>query len=352
MEVHQMVRIGIMSFAHMHAYGYADCIKKLNNAFLLGIADDNAGRGKRAAKELKTRYYDSYKTLLEGDTDAVVITSENKRHKELVKMAAGCGKHILCEKPISTSIRDAEDMINTCRKNNVKLQVAFPCRFASPAIRAKAVIDEGKIGRVLAIKGTNRGKMPGGWFVDRALSGGGAVMDHTVHVVDLMRWILKQEVAEVYAEIDTHFHNISVDDCGLLTMEFGDGTFASLDPSWSRPKKSFPVWGDVTMTIVGTDGILDIDLFGQKLWLFSENDGKTTGIDWGDNMDMGLVEDFVSMIEKNGQPSITGEDGLRAVEVAIAAYESARRRKPVRLPLTQDRKISGVKPGKCGTQGG
>jgi predicted dehydrogenase len=334
MEVRQMVRIGIMSFAHMHAYGYADCIKRLNGAFLSGVADDNAMRGKKAAKELRARYYDSYEALLKGDTDAVVVTSENKRHKELVRIAAEHGKHILCEKPISTSVRDAKDMINICRKNNVKLQVAFPCRFASPAMRAKAIVDEGKIGRILAIKGTNRGKMPGGWFVDRTLSGGGAVMDHTVHVVDLMRWFLHQEVTGVYAEIDTHFHNISVDDCGLLTMEFGDGTFATLDPSWSRPKKSFPVWGDVTMTIVGTDGILDLDLFGQKLWLFSESEGKTTGIDWGDNMDMGLVEDFVDMIEKNREPSITGEDGLKAVEVTVAAYRSARMKRPVRLPLT------------------
>ena len=328
-----MVKLGIMSFAHMHAASYADCISKLEGAILTGIADDNPARGRKMARKFRTKFFNSYKALLDEDIDGVIITSENSRHRKLVELAASCKRHILCEKPLATSIKDAQEMIDICRANGVKLQTAFPCRFATPAIRARAIINEGRLGKVLAINGTNHGKMPGGWFIDKKKSGGGAVMDHTVHVVDLMRWFIKQEVVSVYAEIDTRFYNIKADDCGILTMEFGDGTFATLDPSWSRPSKSFPAWGDVTMEIIGTEGVLDLDIFNQKFSLFSEKEGKESWVNWGDNMDMGLMEDFVNMIEEEREPSITGEDGLKATEVALAAYLSAKRKESVRLPL-------------------
>src|SRR5947209_6613557 len=78
---------------------------------------------------------------------------------------------------------------------------AFPCRYSPVMQKLKAMIDSGSAGKVLAFRGTNRGRNPGGWFIDRQLSGGGAMIDHTVHVTDLMRWLLRDEVKEVYAEI-------------------------------------------------------------------------------------------------------------------------------------------------------
>src|SRR5438094_400261 len=106
-------------------------------------------------------------------------------------------------------------------------------------------IADGAIGEVLAVKGTNHGSLPPGWLTDPALAGGGAVMDHTVHVADLLRWILEREFVSVYAEIDTLLHpGLPVDDCGTLLLEMEGGVFASLDPSWSRPR-TFPTWGDV-----------------------------------------------------------------------------------------------------------
>ena len=85
-------------------------------------------------------------------------------------------------------------MIDACKANGVLLQTAFPVRYNTTVVRAKQMIDEGKLGRILAMKGTNRGRNPGGWFVDPELSGGGAVIDHTVHVADIMRWITGAEV--------------------------------------------------------------------------------------------------------------------------------------------------------------
>ncbi|MFT4416464.1 Gfo/Idh/MocA family protein [Fredinandcohnia humi] len=324
------MKVGILSVAHMHGYSYAHCLNEIDGVELYGIADDNEARGKKASNQFQTKYFKDYHDLLKEEIDAVIICSENSRHKEMTIAAAEAGKHILCEKPLATSVEDAWEMIEACKKHNVKLQTAFPVRFNPPVQRVKQMIDKGELGRIVSIRGTNRGQNPGGWFVDPELSGGGAVLDHTVHVVDLMRWFMNSEVKEVYAEIDTVFNDIPTDDCGLLMLEFDNGVFASHDPSWSRCK-TYPTWGDVTMEIIGTNGVVQLDAFKQHVMVYSDEDQKTSQEFWGYSHDLGLVEDFISCIKEDREPSITGYDGLKAMEVALTAYQSASFKKPIKL---------------------
>ena len=114
----------------------------------------------------------------------------------------------------------------------------------------------GSLGRVLAVNGANRGSIPGGWFLDPEISGGGAVMDHTVHVADLLRWMLDIEVKSVYAEVGSFFGAEGTEDAAILTLELeggpvADGAFATIDPSWSRGE-GYPVRADVRLRISGT----------------------------------------------------------------------------------------------------
>ncbi|KZE54653.1 dehydrogenase [Brevibacillus parabrevis] len=321
------MKLGIISVAHMHAYSYAHAIGKLAGVQLVGVADEDEARGKEAAEKWGVPFYHDYRELLASDVDAVIITSENAKHHEHTVAAAKAGKHILCEKPLATTLAAAQEMIDICREQGVILQTAFPVRFHPAVVRAKQLVEQGKVGRIMAIRGTNRGQNPGGWFVDPAKSGGGAVIDHTVHVVDLMRWFMGVEVREVYAEVDSKFSLTPIDDCGILTMEFENGVFATLDCSWSR-NKTFPVWGDVTMEIIGTEGTISLDAFSQKLDVYS-NDKGLKWVNWGDDMDSQLVSDFVASVREKKAPSVTGEDGMRAVEVALAAYQSAESKQPV-----------------------
>jgi predicted dehydrogenase len=122
----------------------------------------------------------------------------------------------------------------------------------------------------------------------------------------------------------------SWEDCGMLTIRYSGGTFATLDTSWSRPPKSFKTWGDVTMEIVGEEGVIEIDMFGQALGFYSEATGGFRETGWGSNIDAGLVDDFLRLSRGENAPAIaTGADGLRAAEVAFAAYESVRTNAPV-----------------------
>ncbi|MGE5623640.1 MAG: Gfo/Idh/MocA family protein, partial [Methanocella sp.] len=176
------------------------------------------------------------------------------------------------------------------------------------------------------------GRMPGGWFVDPDQAGGGAVMDHTVHVVDLMRWFLGREVVSVFAEVGYSLLHpgLGIDDAGLLSMELEGGAFATLDASWSRPK-TFPTWGDVTMEIVGTSGVLSLDAFAQNVAVYSDLEGRATLDNWGDDMNRALIEDFVESVRTGKPVKITGHDGLKAMEVALAAYRAHALGRTVRI---------------------
>ena len=327
------VRLGMMSFAHMHAGSYAHSIAAREDTELVGIADEVPERARQMAKRYETRAFETYEALLsEADIDAVVVCSENVKHRSLVEMAARAGKHVLCEKPLATSIEDGTAMIAACREAGVQLMTAFPCRYSPVMQRMKAAVDSGSAGKILAFRGTNRGRNPGGWFIDKKLSGGGAMIDHTVHVTDLMRWLLQDEVKDVYAEISNGISHEEFDDVAFLTMSFRQGAFGTLDASWSRPK-SFPTWGDVTLELVMEKGTLAMDMFAQNLVLYSDATNSVSWHNWGGNMDDGLVGAFAAAIAEGAPVPITGEDGLRAAEVALAAYRSAEQHEPVSLPL-------------------
>lgn len=325
------MKIGMMSFAHMHAASYAGCLKQIDDVEIVGIFDEDEVRGRSMMERFGGEYYSDYSKLLEQEMDAVIVCSANSDHREYVIAAAEAGcSHILCEKPIATKLEDAREMVDRCREKGSKLGIAFPCRYIPAVMGAKLSLEDDAIGKILAAKTTNHGSMPGSWFIQKDKSGGGALMDHTPHVVDLLRWFMESEAVEVYAESDTLFHDIDIDDAGLLTIQFDNGVFATLDTSWSRTK-SFPTWGDVTMEIIGMDGVISIDAFAQDLDLYSDANMKANWVYWGDNMDLGLIKDFVDSVANNKPFQITGEDGLRALEVAIAAYRSAEKNAPVKI---------------------
>lgn len=315
------MKVGIISFAHMHAVSYAQYLVQHPEVEMVGVWDADEQRGSEMAKRFKAKFYCDLDALLKTDIEAVFICSENVNHKAHVMKAASYKKQILCEKPIATEVKDAKAMIETCAEQGVILQVAYPVRFA-PAIRkVKTVIESGEIGEVIAINATNHGQMPGGWFVEEELSGGGSATDHIVHIMDLLRWILKDEVKSVYAEFDTRFYDIAVEDAGLVMLELKSGVIVSIDPSWSRPK-TFPTWGDVTMEIIGTEGTLSVDAFKQHSVLYNDKDGQIQHQPWSEDMDEALVNDFIDCVTTGRNPSISGNDGLRTLEVVKAAYQS------------------------------
>lgn len=315
------MKIGIMSFAHQHAYSYANSLMNLEGVELVGIFEEDLVLGKELAEKYNTVHFSTQDTFLEINMDAVIVCSENIYHKEMVINAANAKKHILCEKPIATNKEDALEMIRVCEENEVILQIAFPVRFCSPIVELKRILDQGMLGEVVAFRTTNRGTNPGGWFVQNELSGGGATLDHTVHMIDIMRWFLEKEITDVYSEIDSCFGELESDDAGILTMKFENGVIASHDASWSR-FENYPTWGDVSIEVIGTKETVKVSVTNEHLKVYMNKNKALNYAFTGNDMDYELVKYFISCVQEGREPSITGKDGLKALEVALAAYES------------------------------
>src|SRR5215213_9719213 len=331
------VRVGLVSFAHVHSPAYAGVLRDLAAADFVGIADENTGRGAEAAEHIGVRFFDSATSLFE-EVEAVVVCSENRNHARDVIPALRGGVHVLCEKPISTTVEDARAMIQASEDSESQLRTAFPVRYLPSMVRARELVREGALGRVLALNGTNHGQIPGGWFLDPELAGGGAVMDHTVHLADLLRWMLDAEVKSVYAEVDSFFGAGGTDDAAILTLEleggsFADGAFATIDPSWSRGE-GYPTWGDVTLRISGTFGVLDVDPFAQPLRTFDHETGTPSWSYTGEDMNALMLEDFLRGVTEGEPSGASGLDGLRTLEVVLAAYRSGEDHEPKKVERT------------------
>ena len=328
------VHIGMLGFEHMHAYSYAAALRTLPDVEITAAWDDDKKRLEEACRNFKIKKKSTdLDKILSMPLDAVIICARNVAHVNSAIAAARAGKHILCEKPLATTMEDANLMIDACKQAGVTLMTAFPCRYIPQISRARQLYRDGVLGKLFAVRTTNHGSMPGGWFIQPELSGGGAVIDHTVHVIDLLRWITGLEVTQVFAEMDTRLHDIPCEDVGMLMFMLGDSVFGTLDTSWSRPA-SYSIWGDVTLKFVGSDGLLEVDGFPQALHIF-DNHGQRqhNTMSGGDNADLEMIKEFVSCVREGHQPPITGEDGMKALEVALGAYRSARECRTIPLPL-------------------
>src|SRR5262245_30128889 len=326
-------RLALVSLEHVHAAHYLSCLRHLPEVEVVAVAEPDQRRVSDHAGLLSgIRALSDYHELLSPKiVDGVLICSANSHHKPMVLDFARAKVPILCEKPIATKSVDAREMLAICEAHDVPLGICFPVRFSEPLRHAKRLIAAEGLGQVVAVKATNHGTMPGDWFVDPQLSGGGAVMDHTVHVVDALRWLFDAEFTQVFAHAANRLHSIPVEDVGLLTLEMSNEVFVTLDTSWSRPNRSFPIWGDVTMEVVGTRGVISLDLFPWTLNHYSESVGKHLADARDGDLGLRMLENFVATLHGQAKLSASGVDGLRALEVVEAAYKSIATRQVIAL---------------------
>ncbi|MBI3362654.1 MAG: Gfo/Idh/MocA family oxidoreductase [Chloroflexi bacterium] len=340
-----MIRVGILSCAHPHhAASYTHHLGRIDGVEVAAIYDEEAERGGKFAATFGVNdfYLTPEPLLAREDIQAVVVCSANDRHAPLVIAAARAGKHVLCEKPIATRLDDARAMIEACRSAGAQLHIPFVSRFYPMVQEAKRVIASGEIGPVYGMVGGNRGLAPlppsyPAWITDPIQAGGGAVIDHSVHVTDAMRFVLDSEVESVFAESGTLFQpGLSVDDSGLILLKFRNGVAASVDPIWSIPA-NHPFHYDFYLRILGAEGLIALDDTQQALRVSSDSvPGRGAYLEpFGVDVDAAMVRHFVHCIRRGEAlpPYASGEDGLRALEIALAAYESARSGQPVTLPL-------------------
>lgn len=323
------LKVAVLSFAHTHAIGYCRILSARPDIELIAAdpdgasAPDAAPRGAELAGALGVPYVETYEEALAWAPDAVIVTAENARHRELVELAAATGAHILCEKPLATTVDDARAMVAAAAAAEVTLMTAYPVRFAPAFTDLLARVRSGQLGSVQAVTGTNNGKLPAdrAWFTDPALAGGGALIDHVVHCVDLLDELLGALPESVHAVSNRILHpEAAVETGGLVTATYPGGVIASVDCSWSVPD-SAAVWGGLTLQVTGTRGSVTIAPFAQHVG------GQTeAGAVWeptGDDLDAAMLAEFLDAVRSGRAARPDGAVGVRTLQVAAAARLSA-----------------------------
>ena len=302
-------------------------IKTFAGNRLVGVVSRDPARAKSFAEKFGAEHaYTRYEDLLSNpDVTVVAIHTPNSLHAEQAIAAARAGKHVFCDKPMATSVADAERMVAACDKAGVKLGVNFHNRFMPSFIDARKIVQSGEIGKVnLAIIEASPGARPGGrlgsWRVDPQLAGLGTTMSIGTHIYDILRYILASEIESVTSFFDTP-RNV-MEQVNLSTFKFANGVMvhANVNENIPYPLNDFVIHGDKGR-IVGrgltrsrASGVLEV----------TTTDGKTRRIEYPVmNAHEACVHGFSRVLLEGGEPSASGLDGLRSTQLTESMARSA-----------------------------
>lgn len=330
---------GFMGRTHAEAFGHYTHGARL-------VAVSGGTRSEELARDYSIDAEQSVTRLLErADVDAVVIATPQSVHAEQVIAAARCRKHVLVEKPMAVSLEECRAMNGTCEDAGVSLMVGFTQRYRRGNIEAKTIIDRGQIGRIKLIRETMIGlagrTVYPAWQQKRENCG--TLLGYGVHSIDRIRWFTGGEVQFVMAHCVSP-EGIEAEFSSMLSMELTNGQSASLlcdmeCPPPGYPNSAFHSW------IIGDNAIIDLDAYGELKVAINgkwEVVFRQAPIDWQKEGKFSPVrmqsyrdqdQEFIDSILEHRQPHITGIDGERAVEVALAAYESSLCHRSIALPL-------------------
>ncbi|MDR2276925.1 MAG: gfo/Idh/MocA family oxidoreductase, partial [Vagococcus sp.] len=159
-------------------------------------------------------------------------------------------------------------------------------------------------------------------------SGGGAIVDHTIHIADLVYWLFDLEIESVWADSMTAVSQIETEDSGLIHARFKTGETLSLDTSWNRPA-NYPVWGDAILEIVSEKGRTVVDGFGRRATLYTSNQANNEWVFYETDMDMAMIKVFKDVIDTDKESPVDGNAGKFTIELFELAYQAIEQGKRV-----------------------
>lgn len=321
-----------------HIPEYADN----ENVELVAFADPIVERAEKMAETYGGKAYSSYEELLANETvDAVSVCTPNYLHAPMAIAAANAGKHVLVEKPMAVSTEEGEQMIEAAKKNNVFLMVGHNQRLMPPHVKAKEILDSGRLGKVLNFRTSFGHPGPEAWSVDGAESWFfrkeeaimGAMGDLGVHKSDFIRYLLNDEVSEVAGFISTlHKEGTKVDDNATCLLRMKSGAIGTLVASWTQYRA-----GDNSTVLWCENGVMKIGTVDGDEVIVELTNGTVETYKVGamatneKQVPSGVIDAFVESIVTNTPPSISGEEGLRSLQVILAAFESEKTGQIVKL---------------------
>lgn len=338
-----MLKVGVLGCGTIarvrHLLEY-DNNKEVEIAAVCDIVEE---RAEEMAKLYGAKAFTDYRDVLENkEIDVISICLPNYLHASVTIAALNAGKHVLCEKPMATSKDEAEAMIAAGKLNEKKLMIAHNQRFVASHQKAKEIIESGKLGKIYSFSTTFGHPGPEEWSIDGAESWFfnkdqafiGAMGDLGVHKADLMRYLLG-DFSEIGAFIETNAkQNTDVDDNAVCILRTESGIIGTLTASWA-----YVTGGDNSTIIYGENGTLRLEADPVYSLIEEYRDGtiinhqleKIQTNEEGGQSNSSIIDYFVTSILENTEPPIPGEEGMKSLEVILAAIESQETRQIVSL---------------------
>jgi len=333
------VKVGIIGAGKIVRVRHLPETQTNPEAEVFAVCDIVEERAQELAQKYGCKAYTDYHLLLKDpDLDAIIVAATNTTHAEMTIAALEAGKHVLCEKPMATSLQDAERMIEAAEKFDKQLMIAHNQRLEPANQKAKEIIHSGKLGKVLTFTsvfghpGSEYWAIDGAdtWFYRKNITGLGVLGDLAIHKLDLVRWILADDYSEAFALLDTLSKTypdgglIDVEDNALCLLRTKKGAMGTMIASWSYQKEnnSTTIYCEKGVLGIYVDPVFPLVVhYDNQHAEYHELGKKSTNVE---QVKSGIIDAFIGAIVDNRPVPIPGIEGYKALAAVMACLESAK----------------------------
>jgi UDP-N-acetyl-2-amino-2-deoxyglucuronate dehydrogenase len=323
---------------------HATALQEIPEAKLLGVWSHTPSKTHKFADQYHIHGYQSYEELLRNpDIQVVILCLPSGYHGEYGEMAAISGKHVVVEKPIDISLAGARNLIEVCRKNDVKLSVIFQHRFTPAAQKIRHAIDQGVLGKlILGDAYVKWYRSPeyyrsSPWRGTKSIDGGGALMMQAIHTIDLLQWLMGG-IKYVTGFIKTSVHKIETEDLGVAAVEYLSGAVGVIEGATAiQPgfKERMEIHGERGSIILEggnikewkVEGCNELDYIDERKIIY----GSTSSPAISHVNHKAQLKEIISAIQENREPLVNGEEGLKSIQIVLGIYESSEKKQQVEL---------------------
>jgi len=309
--------IGVGNMGRHHARNYAE----MTGVNLVGVADPNEAVGKEIAQKSKCNYYADYKELLKNEKlDLVTIAVPTKLHKKVALDCINAGVHILIEKPIALSVKDAKEVVAKARAKGVKFTVGHIERFNPAVLKLKELIDSGKLGKIISVSTFRLGPLP------MQIKDANVVIDIGVHDIDIMNWFFGRMPKKIIAQGGNALHQTQEDHVEAF-LDYGTGS-GIMSANWITPlkvrklavsgEKAYVELNYITQELDFYEShvMTSYDDFGDFLIKFGDSQNKKTIAVNNIEPLKAEIKSFIKAIKENGRPAVTAREAIDALDIA------------------------------------